>query len=141
MRTSPLCLAGRLLVVSHQKFRLFYTDGGTPVSDCETSAGWGAVARSPDGKLYVSCLVRSSQPKRISRMQAPDSIPTTLLNSRVSLRRFHSLGPMPCRSRPASLCLLRFKTFRQRSLGDCPITRERPFGAHLPASPVTNPIR
>ena len=69
-----------------------YTDGGTRVSDGETTAAWGAVARSPDGRLL--CLVWSLPLKHISRMQGPDSIPTTLLNSRVSLRRFLSLGPM-----------------------------------------------
>ena len=30
-----------------------YTEGGTRVSEGETSAGCGAVARSPDGRLYV----------------------------------------------------------------------------------------
>ena len=82
MRTSPFCLAGRLFVVLHQKFRLpaakarylnlpnsrtttreegndfqgwaIYTDGGTRVSEGETSAGWSAVARSPDGRLYIT---------------------------------------------------------------------------------------
>ena len=34
------------------------------------------------------------QLKHILRMQRPDSTPSTLLNSRVSLRRFPSLGPM-----------------------------------------------
>ena len=42
--------------------------------------------------VHISCLARSSQPKHISRMQGPDSIPSTLLNSRRSLRRFPSLG-------------------------------------------------
>ena len=35
-----------------------------------------------------------SQPKHISRVQGQESIPTTLLNSRVSLKRFPFLGPM-----------------------------------------------
>ena len=43
---------------------------------------------------FISCLAQSSQPKHISRIDEPDSIPTTLLNSRVSLRRFPSLGPV-----------------------------------------------
>ena len=30
-----------------------FTDGGTDSVDGETTAGWGAVARSPDGRLYV----------------------------------------------------------------------------------------
>ena len=30
-----------------------FTDGGTHSTDGETTAGWGAVARSPDGRLYV----------------------------------------------------------------------------------------
>ena len=76
-----LCLTGRLFVVHQQKFRLpaskarypnlpnsrtttrekgndfqgwaIYTDGGSRVSEGEASAGWGAVARSPDGRLYI----------------------------------------------------------------------------------------
>ena len=76
-----LCLTGRLFVVPHHKFRLpaskaripnlpnsrtttrekgndfqgwaIYTDGGTRVSEGEASAVWGAVARSPDGRLYI----------------------------------------------------------------------------------------
>ena len=42
----------------------------------------------------ISCLARSSQPKHISRMQGPGTIPTTLLNSRVSLR-FPSVARLP----------------------------------------------
>ena len=30
-----------------------YTEGGTRVSEGKTSAGWGAVARSPHGRLNV----------------------------------------------------------------------------------------
>ena len=30
-----------------------FTDGGAHSVDGETTAGWGAVARSPDGRLYV----------------------------------------------------------------------------------------
>ena len=72
-----------------------YTDGGTRVSEGETSAGWRAVARSPDGMLYIiSRLARSLRPKHISRMHGPETIPTTLLNSRVPLRRLPCLGPM-----------------------------------------------
>ena len=75
------CLAGRLLVAPHHKFRLptvkaryrnltnsrtttrekgndfqgwaIYTDGEAGFSEGETSAGWGAVARSPHGRLYI----------------------------------------------------------------------------------------
>ena len=43
---------------------------------------------------FISCLAQSSQPKHFSCIEGPDSIPTTLLNSRVSLRRFPSLGPV-----------------------------------------------
>ena len=43
---------------------------------------------------FISCLAQSPQPKHISRIEEPDSIPTTLLNSRVSLRRCPSLGPV-----------------------------------------------
>ena len=50
-----------------------YTDGGTLVVDGETFAGWGAIARSPDG------LVRSSPPSLISLSQAPELILTTPL--------------------------------------------------------------
>ena len=60
-----------------------YKDGGTRVSNGETIAGWGAVARSLHG------LAQSTQLKHISRTKGPDSTPTTLLNSRVSLSRFH----------------------------------------------------
>ena len=75
------CLAGRLPVVPRQKFRLpaakarcphlpnartttrergndfqgwaVYTDGRPRLADRETLAGWGAVARSPHGRIYV----------------------------------------------------------------------------------------
>ena len=75
------CVAGLLFVVFHQKFRLpvvkatylnlpdsrtttrdkgndfqgwaIYTDGGTRSAEGETSAGWGAVARSPHGRLFI----------------------------------------------------------------------------------------
>ena len=40
----------------------------------------------------ISCLARSSQPKHISRMQVPESTPTTPSNSRVFSRRFPSKG-------------------------------------------------
>ena len=56
-------------------------------------------------------------------MQGPDTIPTTLLTSRVSLGRFPSLSPI------ASL------------LGHCPIKSERLPGAHLPASSVAIPAK
>ena len=29
-----------------------FTDGGTHTVDGETAAGWGAIARSPDGRLF-----------------------------------------------------------------------------------------
>ena len=70
-----LCLAGRPFDFPHRKFRLpavkaeypnltrekgndfkgwaVFSDGGTRVSEGETTAGWGAVARSPDGRLYI----------------------------------------------------------------------------------------
>ena len=116
-----ICLAVRTLVVLYQKFRLpaakarnpnlpnsrtttretgndfqgwaIYTDGGTRVSDGEeTIAGCRAVARPME--RYISCLAQLSQPKHISRTLESDAIPTTLLNSRVSLRRFPSLDSM-----------------------------------------------
>ena len=37
----------------HPNHHAVFTDGGTLVSDGETTAGWGAVARSPDGRLCV----------------------------------------------------------------------------------------
>ena len=43
---------------------------------------------------FLSCLVRSSQPKHTSLMQGPESTPTTLLSSRVLLRRFLLYGPL-----------------------------------------------
>ena len=60
-------------------------------SDGETIPGWGAVARSPDRML---CLALLLQPKHISRMQEPESTPTTPLSSRASLRRFPFWGSM-----------------------------------------------
>ena len=117
-----ICLAGRPLVVHHQNFRLpaskaryriFLTPETQHMKKATTSKdgpfffqmevlaslrakpqlGW---APSPAllMECFMSCLAQLSQPKHISRMQAPDSIPTTPLNTRVSLRRFPSSCPM-----------------------------------------------
>ena len=108
-----LCLAGRVFVVGHQRFRLpaakaiypnlhnsrtttrekgndfqglaIHTDGGTRVSDGETTAGWGAVARSPDGKLKIMFGPVITTETHISHMQVPECTPTTPLKSRVLL--------------------------------------------------------
>ena len=53
----------------------------------------------------MSCLARSSQPNHISRLQRPDTSPTTLLNSRVSFRRSPSLGPVALFLSILKLCL------------------------------------
>ena len=110
-----LCLAGRLFVVHHQKFRLPASKARYPnLPNSRTTTrekgidfqGWaisslrakpqlgGAPSPALLMESYVSCWAQSSQPKHISRMQVPDSSPTARLNSGVSLRRFPSLSPM-----------------------------------------------
>ena len=67
------------------------TDGRTCVSEGETTAGWGAVA-APGGKLFITFgVVLTSAP---CVMQELGSNPTTLLNSRVSLKHYPSLALM-----------------------------------------------
>ena len=68
-------------------------------------------------------------------------LPTTLLNSRVLLRRFPSLGAMARLTVIHVRVFLRFQTRCQHLLGHCPVTRERLPWAQLPASSVTNPVK
>ena len=124
-----ICLAGRPLVVPHQKFRrtttrvkgngfqgwAIYTDGGTRVSDRETIAGWGAAARSPDGRLFF--------------MFGP--VITTEAHLACAGARIHS------NNTATNVYSLRFQTRCQHLLGHCPVRRERLPWAHLPASAVT----
>ena len=115
-----LCLAGRSVVVLHQKFRLsapnarypslhhsrtttrekgndfqgwaICTEGGTRSAEGETSAGWGVVARSPHGRLHIMFVPVITTDAPLAFAEA--RLPTTLLNTRVLLRRFPSLGAM-----------------------------------------------
>ena len=50
-----------------------YTDGGTLVSACETTAGWSAVARSPLGKVFAMFgpVVTAEAHSRVCRGQNP----------------------------------------------------------------------
>ena len=49
------------------------TDGGTRVSEGETTAGWGAVALSPDGRLYIMFrpVIATEAHLCVCRCQAP----------------------------------------------------------------------
>ena len=96
---------------------------------------WLALSPTLPMEDYISCLVRSLQPKRILRMQVPDSIPT-MLNFRVSLRHYPSLGPMV-----VFHAIRKLVSCCQHLLGDDPITGKRPLGTHQPASPGTSPIK
>ena len=121
MRTKAICLAGRLLVVSHQKFRLPAAKARYPHLPNSRSTtreegndfhGWlyiqmeglaplmvkpllaGALSLARLREEYMSCLAQLSQLEHISCMQGPESTPTTPLNSRVLLRRCFFWGPM-----------------------------------------------
>ena len=79
----------------------------------------------------LSCLARSSQLKHIFAVARPGSTPTTLLNSRVSLRRSRSLGTM---SRLPVIHRRVFHDFQARGqywLRHCAVTSERPSWALL----------
>ena len=70
-----------------------YTDGGR-VSDGETIVDWSAVDRSPDERLYIMFGPVITTEAHLAYAGARDSNRTTLLNSRVTSRRYPSLTPV-----------------------------------------------
>ena len=70
-----------------------YTDGGTRVSEGETSAGWSAVARSPHGRLYIMFGQVVTTEAHLAYARARHhSINTAELSSIIEALSF--LGPM-----------------------------------------------
>ena len=57
------------------------------------SAGWGAVARPPDGRLMYHVWPGKHNRSTSRVCMGPESTPTTPLGSRVLLRRFSFVGP------------------------------------------------
>ena len=106
------------------------------------SAGWSAVARA---RLMVRLFIMfvsviTTEAHLAYAGDRHHSNNTAELSSIIEALAF--VRPNGLVSRHSQACI--FNDSRHAAsnvLGHCPITRERLPGAHLPASPVTNPIK
>ena len=100
-----ICLSawrGALFVAPHQKFRLptakarypLLMERFAPLMVKPQQVGALSLARPMENYKYISCLARLSQPKHISRMQEPESTPTTPPSFRALSRRCLFKGSM-----------------------------------------------
>ena len=115
-----ICLTGNVPAALHSNFRLpaakaryphlphvrttthergnlhgwaLYTDGSTALADCETLAGWGDVARTHHGKIYVMFGPVITTEAHLAS-QVPELTPTTPLKYRPWSRTSPFLDPM-----------------------------------------------
>ena len=108
-----------------------YTDGGTRVSEGETAAGWGAVARSPGGRIFLMFGPVSTTEAHLAYAGA-----TLHSNNTAELSSIIKALPWtngPVAPRFTSLYLLRLQARGQHLLGYDSVTRECPLGFDTPS--------
>ena len=97
------------------------TDGGTRVSEGETTAGWGAVARSPSGttEAHLACAEARLHSNNTAELSSIiEALPWT---------------QWPCRPRFTSLYHLRLQARGQHFLGTIQARANVPLGLTLQA--------
>ena len=110
-----------------------YTDGGTCVSEGKTVAGWGAVARSPGGRMSVMFGPVSTTEAHLAYAGARLHSNNTVELSSI-IEALSCLGPNgPVAPRFTSLCLLRLRARGQHLLGYDSVTRECLLGFDTPS--------
>ena len=110
-----------------------YTDGGTRVSEGEATAGWGAVARSPGGRIYLMFGPVSTTEAHLAYAGA--GLHSNNTAELLSIIEALPWTQWPCRPRYTSLYLPRLHARGQHLLGYDSVTRECPLGFDTP-SPI-----